>query len=177
MQQTNWFDRKFDFSNLQQTFPSILERLTGTPVRIEEKLRNIHPEFYALKPGDKWSILEHIGHLSDLETLWQTRLEDLLQGRKELTPTDLNNTRTHQAQHHLKKPEELTLQFRELRAITVGRLETLTEEQIYLSALHPRLKTPMRTIDLFLFVAEHDDHHLASISALNKAFLSRPNEI
>jgi hypothetical protein len=176
MKQTNWFERKFDFSSLQQTFPSILERLTGTPARIEEKLKGINPEFYALKPDNKWSILEHIGHLSDLETLWQLRLDDLLQGREELSPTDLNNTRTHQAQHHLKKPEALTMQFRELRALTVSRLEMLTDEQVYLSALHPRLKTPMRTIDLFLFVAEHDDHHLASISALNKTFLSRPKE-
>jgi hypothetical protein len=35
-----------------------------------------------------------------------------------------------------------------------------------MSALHPRLKTPMRIIDLFLFVAEHDDHHLARITEL-----------
>ena len=47
-------------------------------------------------------------------------------------------------------------------------LEQLTEEQIFLSALHPRLKTPMRTIDLFLFVADHDDHHLARITELVK---------
>jgi uncharacterized damage-inducible protein DinB len=177
MQQMPWFERKFDFSGLQQTFPSILERLIGTPARIEEKLKGINPEFYARQPDKKWSILEHVGHLSDLETLWQTRLEDLLQGKEELSPTDLNNTRTHQAQHHLKKPEVLTKEFRELRAITVSRLEMLTEEQIYVSALHPRLKTPMRTIDLFLFVAEHDDHHLASMSALNRTFLSRPKEI
>jgi hypothetical protein len=177
MQQINWFDRKFDFSNLQQTFPSIVERLIGAPVRIEEKLRGISPEFYTLKPDNKWSILEHIGHLSDLETLWQVRLNDILQGKTELTPTDLNNTRTHEAQHNLKQPGVLTQQFRELRSNTVSRLEGLTDEQIYLSALHPRLKTPMRTIALFLFVAEHDDHHLASISALNKSFLSRSKEI
>ena len=39
--------------------------------------------------------------------------------------------------------------------------ETLTEKQIFMSALHPRLKSPMRTMDHFLFVADHDDHHLA----------------
>ncbi|QHT71161.1 DinB family protein [Rhodocytophaga rosea] len=177
MKQTNWFERKFDFSTIQHTFPSILERLIGTPARIEEKLNGINPAFYTLKPDNKWAILEHIGHLSDLETLWQVRLQDLLQGKEELSPTDLNNTRTHQGQHYLKKPEVITQQFRELRAQTVSQLEALTEEQIYLSALHPRLKTPMRTIDLFVFVAEHDDHHLASISAMNRMFLSQPKQI
>jgi len=39
---------------------------------------------------------------------------------------------------------------------------------VFKSALHPRLKTPMRTMDLFLFVAEHDDHHLAKISEIIK---------
>ncbi len=47
-------------------------------------------------------------------------------------------------------------------------LDELEEELIFKSALHPRLKTPMRTIDLFLFVADHDDHHLARITELVK---------
>ena len=34
------------------------------------------------------------------------------------------------------------------------------------TATHPRLGTPMRLIDLALFVAEHDEHHLATITAL-----------
>ena len=46
-------------------------------------------------------------------------------------------------------------------------IETSSAEiQIYQTALHPRLKQPMRLMDLFLFVADHDDHHLAKISAL-----------
>lgn|GEM_PF-5393098 len=35
-------------------------------------------------------------------------------------------------------------------------------------ALHPRLGVPMRLIDLALFTVEHDDHHLAVISALRR---------
>jgi|GEM_PF-4393916 len=34
------------------------------------------------------------------------------------------------------------------------------------TALHPRLKTPMRIVDLAYFVAEHDDHHLSRIREL-----------
>ena len=37
---------------------------------------------------------------------------------------------------------------------------------IFRTALHPRLETPMRMMDLFYFVAEHDDHHLARITAI-----------
>jgi hypothetical protein len=42
----------------------------------------------------------------------------------------------------------------------------LKEEDVFKFSLHPRLKTPMRTIDLFTFVAEHDDHHLAKITEI-----------
>jgi hypothetical protein len=42
----------------------------------------------------------------------------------------------------------------------------LKEQDIYKTALHPSLKKLMRTIDLFLFVAKHDDHHLARITEI-----------
>ena len=168
MKQINWFERKFEFSSDQHTFPALMERLIGTPVRIEEKLKGINSQLHTVKVDNKWSILEHIGHLSDLEPLWQGRLEDILQGRAELRATDLNNTKTDLANHNARGGEELIQEFKGLRKKTLEALQGLTEEQIFLSALHPRLKTPMRTIDLFLFVAEHDDHHLAKMSEINR---------
>jgi uncharacterized damage-inducible protein DinB len=168
MQQEKWFNRKFDFSSEQNIFPSIIERLSGTPARLEEKFRNIPPDIMTIRVGDTWTIKENLGHLTDLEPLWQTRLEDILAGKEEMTPTDLQNTRTNLANHNEVPVEKLLHDFREIRQQTVDRLEKLNEQQIFMSALHPRLKTPMRTIDLFLFVAEHDDHHLARISELVK---------
>jgi hypothetical protein len=35
-----------------------------------------------------------------------------------------------------------------------------------LTSVHPRLQQPMRLIDSLYFVADHDDHHIAAISAL-----------
>jgi hypothetical protein len=34
------------------------------------------------------------------------------------------------------------------------------------TGIHPRLKQPMRLIDMCLFVAEHDDHHLMRMTVL-----------
>ncbi len=173
MKQIDWFARKFDFNAEQHVFPALLERLTGTSVRIEKKLRGINPSFYSVKAGGKWSILEHIGHLSDLEPLWQGRLDDILAGREELRPTDLSNRKTDEANHNARGAEALVRAFTALRETTLARLETLTEAQLLLSALHPRLRTPMTTLDLFLFVAEHDDHHLAKMTELNRT-LGKP---
>jgi len=146
--------------------PSLLERLEGTPLRLREKLKKIHPSLYLRKPDGKWSILEHVGHLSDLEPLWQARLADILNAEKELRPTDLSNQKTTDAGHNNTAVEELLARFDALRTTTLNQLQSLSEEDIFRSALHPRFKTPMRTIDLFTFVAEHDDHHLAKITSL-----------
>ena len=51
-------------------------------------------------------------------------------------------------------------------AWTVLHLESLDHEHFARSALPPRLNVPMRLVDSMLFVAEHDDHHLAAITEL-----------
>ncbi len=166
MAQVKWFDRKFDSESSQNIFPSIIERLMGTPARLEEKLNTLSPDILIKRTDNTWTIKENAGHLTDLEPLWQGRLEDILNGEIELRPTDLQNNKTTFANHNEKSLDELLLSFRQIRKQTIFLLEKLDEETIYKSALHPRFKTPMRTMDLFLFVAEHDDHHLARMTEL-----------
>lgn len=168
MKQTKWFDRKFDFDYAENIFPSILERLSGTPVRLEEKIGRLHPGILTVRSEDTWSILENIGHLIDLEPLWTGRLDDFMENKAELRPADLQNTRTHQAGHNATPATALLKNFRQVRETMVARLILLDEEVIFRTALHPRLKTPMRLMDAFLFVAEHDDHHLARITEISR---------
>lgn len=168
MQQVKWFERSFDFSRTQNIFPSILERLRGTPVRLEEKFRSIPLALLPRQVDGTWSIKENLGHLSDLEPLWQLRLDDIITGKTELSPTDLQNTRTTMAGHNDVPVDELLHRFRQVREVTIALLEAIDEATVFKSALHPRLKTPMRTMDLFLFVADHDDHHLARITELSR---------
>ncbi|MBL0882241.1 MAG: DinB family protein [Chitinophagaceae bacterium] len=168
MKQVKWFDRKFHFETEQNIFPSILERLSGTPLRLEEKLKTINSTILTERINNTWSIKENAGHLIDLEPLWQGRFEDIKCGRLELRPTDLQNTKTNLASHNNTLINELLSTFRQVRQQTIRLLENIDETIIFKSALHPRLKTPMRTIDLFLFVAEHDDHHLARITEITK---------
>jgi len=171
MEPVNWLERKFDFSFQENIFPVILERLWGTPLRLREKFKTIPLEIQALQPEGKWSILENIGHLTDLEVLWQTRLQDILTGKETMTAWDVTNAKTTQANHNAKTAAQLIAAFTAAREQTLGQLNSLNEEDLYKFALHPRLGTPMRIQDLFLFVAEHDDHHLAVITSLCKKAL------
>lgn len=166
MKQINWFERKFDFTYEQNIFPSIIERLEGTSIRLKSKIKQIHPDVFEVKLEGKWSIKENIGHLIDLEPLWQGRLSDILEKKEFLRETDLSNQQTDLAQHNKTQMDELVLRFDKIRNETVKRLKRLAEKEIYQTALHPRLKQPMRIMDLFLFVAEHDDHHLARITQI-----------
>lgn len=175
MQQTKWFERKFNFDFTENIFTSIIERLAGTPARLEEKFATIPVDVQAISIDGTWTIKENVGHLTDLEPLWQGRLEDILNNETELRPTDLQNRKTHEASHNSKSIEELLKDFRTIRKITIDKISSLSEEVIFRSALHPRLKTPMRTMDLFLFVADHDDHHLARITELVKLIALNEN--
>ncbi|MEI3800718.1 MULTISPECIES: DinB family protein [unclassified Chitinophaga] len=166
MKRTEWFNRIFPVIEDNGILPGIIERLSGTPARIEEIIRTTSPELLIIKTGEKWSINEETGHLADMEPLWLGRLEDLINGATELRVADLTNQKTHTANHNATPAPVLLQQFREQRQQLVSRLWSLNDEQLTKSALHPRLKTPMRIIDLAYFVAEHDDHHLAGIRQL-----------
>ena len=172
MGQIKWFERKFDFDNTQNIFPSIVERLLGTALRLEEKVKSIQDTIQDTglieRVDYKWSIKENIGHLIDLEPLWQGRFEDIKNGHTTLRPTDLQNNKTHLANHNRKHIAELLHEFSHIRRRTLDLIGHIDEETIFKSALHPRLKTPMRVMDLFLFVAEHDDHHLARITEITQ---------
>jgi len=161
-----WFSRSFERFNDNIMLPNIMERLMGTPVRLAEKVSKIEAAKFEQKPQNKWSIKEEIGHLADLEPLWLARVDDILLG-KDLRPADLTNKKTHEANHNSKSVKTLLSDFTEQREKLVHKLLSVKEADLNKLSLHPRLKTPMRLIDLAFFVAEHDDHHLAQISFLN----------
>jgi uncharacterized damage-inducible protein DinB len=163
MKKAEWLNRNFPPIEDNGILPSIIERLSGTPARIEEMVSQLSPGLLVFKPDNKWSIKEHIGHLSDLEPLWFGRLEDILNGLPELRVADLTNQRTNTANHNATEIRVLLQLFRKQRQSFVEGLINLNDKQLLNISLHPRLKMPMRIIDLTNFVAEHDDHHLASV--------------
>jgi hypothetical protein len=167
IRRTKWFERKFDFSQPVGVFPCVVERLRGTPARLEEMTRALPARVLTARPGDGWSIQQHAGHLIDLDGLHEGRLEDYARRLEVLRPADLTNRKTCEAGHNDAPLEELLAAFRAARLGFVRRLGALTEDELAVSALHPRMQVPMRVIDMALFVAEHDDHHLATITELS----------
>jgi hypothetical protein len=168
LKRMRWVEREFEFNLPVGVFPCIVERLRGTPARLEELTRGLTREELTAKPGGLWSIQEQAGHLLDLDELHEGRLEDYAQGLEVLRAADMRNRKTEEAGHNAARIEEILAAFRAARRGFVRRLESLTVEEVSASALHPRLQKQMRVIDMAYFTAEHDDHHLASISGLRR---------
>jgi len=164
--QTPWFERKFEYNFPVGYFPIVVERLRGTLPRIESMIKNRSEEQLTRKIEGSWSVKEQIGHLYDLEELWFGRAEDFLSGEKILRAADLNNTKTHEANHNLRTTDDLLQKFSFARNKLIEKVKDINEETESLISVHPRLQAPMRLIDSLFFVAEHDDHHLAKIREL-----------
>src|SRR5207253_8115240 len=111
------------------------------------------------KPNGKWSIKEHIGHLSDLEELHDGRIDDFKNKLLNLRAADLENKKTEKAGHSKKPIKEIIDNFKSTRNYFIIRLKGLNTAELSRSAIHPRLQKQMRPVDMALFVAEHDDHH------------------
>jgi uncharacterized damage-inducible protein DinB len=158
----SWLDRRFEYVPPAGEYPAIIERLRGTPARVDHRVRFVPRDVLTARPGSDWSIQEHVGHLLDLEPLWALRVDEFLRGVKELSAADMSNRKTHDARHNETALPALVAGFSVARQRLVDRLESAPDPVC--ASFHPRLKRPMRLIDLCFFVAEHDDHHLAIAS-------------
>jgi hypothetical protein len=166
-----WFERRFDFDSIPVwMYPNILERLRGTPARCAAIVERVSPAARVRRDSDKWSIQENIGHLLDLEELLEKRLDDFEMRKETLTAADLENVKTHGALHNAAQLDTILADFARKRAVSVKRFEGFNDDAVNRAALHPRLQTPMRPLDLAFFFAEHDDHHMAVISGLVRKF-------
>jgi uncharacterized damage-inducible protein DinB len=159
--EARWLDRKFTFDLPIGSFPQLLERLRGTPVRAKELVTGQPEQMLATRVEQRWSVKEHLGHLADLKSLDDRRLNEFLNHAEVLSPADIENRATELADHASAPIAEIIRRLTVGRDALVRRLEVLTEEEVEIIAVHPRLQKPMRLLDWVYFVAEHDDHHLA----------------
>ncbi len=163
-----WKDRTFNFDSPVGLHREFLERLRGTPVRIEALIRSVPADRLTSRPDKGWSIQQNVGHLLDLESLVMTRLDEYDARAEVLHAADMSNQKTNQAGHNDKPIESILTAFAEARAELVRRLESLAPTRFGQAARHPRLNQPMRIVDMMYFQAEHDDYHLARISELKQ---------
>ena len=157
-----WTDRSWEFGRPAGLFPAIVERLRGASVRAEEILGSASDELLGTRHQGKWSVKEQIGHLDDLHHLDVTRMREYVERAPVLSAADMTNRATESASHNAIPAEEIASRFRTHRGALVEALAALDIEVVTTKILHPRLEQEMQLVDWAFFVAEHDDHHIAS---------------
>lgn len=164
-----WADRQFKFGFPAEAAPELIERMRGTPARARERTERLDTRMLtAAPPNGGWSIQEHVGHLLDLDLLFDGRLDDYAAARPTLHAADMTNRATVEAHHNDRPLSEILHNFDRRRAGVVARLDALDAKELRRSAQHPRLKVPMQLVDMIFFQAEHDDYHLTSITELRR---------
>ena len=175
MQRIKWTDRRFSFDFPAGIYPEMIERVRGTPARLEDLLAQLPPETLIAQVDGRWSMQENAGHLLDLESLVSQRVDEYLAGNTTLHAADMSNRKTYEATHNDVPIASILTAFRTERHELVDRLETLEPDVFAHSSLHPRLNVQMRLVDMLFFQAEHDDYHLARISELKKICANYPS--
>lgn len=170
VQKAAWNERRFEFSLPVSMFPNVLERLRGTPARLEDLLKSVKPTILSRRKGNSWSIKENIGHLILTETLLLGRIEDFVQRLNRLRPVDQGSQNNSLPEYDEKEIDSILEEYRQTRQQYVSRLESLSDDDFNHPAEHPGLMQTMRIVDQMYFAAEHDDHHLARISELKRVF-------
>ena len=154
-----WFERKFTFGLPAGMLAFYLERLSGTAVRMEEKVKGLPDELLSQKFEGKWSVKQNIGHLAEVDRISNKRIDEMVSGADMLSPA------VFEPQDYNPWPiEKVIAFFRDARKSNLDRYKRLSANQLSLASTHPRLKLKMNPVDLAFFDAEHDDHHLLKIS-------------
>lgn len=158
----DWTSRHWTFDLAPGAYPAVVERLRGTPARAEALVVGADDAQLRTRVDGRWSVNEHLGHLDDLHELDLQRVREYLSRVAVLSAADPDNQATSAAQHNETPTREILDHFRRHREALVQQLETLAMADVVAAAIHPRLRQPLRLIDWAQFVADHDDHHLAS---------------
>jgi hypothetical protein len=164
MMQIKWIERKFNFGYTPEYLPFFIERLLSTVPRIKALVKDLNEEDASVMPDGKWSVKQHIGHLSDLEELHDGRLFDFRERKKQLRAADMGNKKTEEAAHNKKNLHELIHEFESSRKKFIEHVKTFSNEELEVKAFHPRLQAEINIPDLLYFVAEHDLFHQVHIS-------------
>ena len=161
-----WAQRKLVFAHQPWMLVDFTERLRGALPRVDALLLGVDDGRAHRQLEGKWSIAQNIGHLSDVEELWQQRLEDLRTGKKTYSPAVAARFQELASRHQERPVEETVAEFKRRRSLLIEALEQASPELQKASAFHERLQVPMRLVDCAQFYAEHDDHHLLRIRSL-----------
>src|SRR5579871_1351783 len=141
-----------------------LELAEKSPKEIAAAVSGLPPDVLRFKPSpDKWSILEILGHLADIEIVYAYRLRQMLADEKPvISPMD-QNAWARQLGYMDAPAPELVAAYGLNRHQNVRLLKRVKPGDLEKSAFHPEYKENQSVADLVERMATHGANHLAQI--------------
>lgn len=144
----------------------LLERIRGTHARMADLLRDQPLERLHLRVQGRWSVLEHTAHLIALQDRFEPRVDDFEEQRRSLCAIRMDGQDSELGLQRVRRLGDVLEEFKLKRLAFSRRVEGFGQAVQEHIALHPCKGQPMRAVDMLLWLAEHDDHHLATMRAL-----------
>ena len=118
-------------------------------------------------PG-KWSILEILGHLADIEVVYGYRLRQMLADKEPAIAPIEQDDWARNLGYLEATPGELLEAYQPARRANLRLLRRLKPADLEKGAFHPELKRKVTVGDLIGMMAGHDPNHLGQIERLKQ---------
>ena len=164
-----------DDLNHSLTWPLTLAQLNGFSTRLLLSIHGIaERDLRRPERAGRWSILNVIAHLSDLEVLTNVRIRMILADDHPRLP-GFDQERFVEAVHAHDALAELLEQFGALRRMNLSLVERLSDAQLSRDGHHPEYGV-MTVRQLINRIQRHQEQHLRQIEGIKSALELRSSE-
>ena len=149
---------------MSDSVKSQIDLLAAFPEQLKRQLQGLDDAALRFRPAaDEWSIMELVGHIIDVGTLWPGRTRQML-ATDNPTLAAVDPTWVSQRDYHNKQLGFLLITLAEQRAEYVDFLRILRPAQLARAGIHPT--RGQLTVDQGIAsLADHDRLHSEQIAA------------
>lgn len=147
----------------------IIDAAEKDPKKIAAAVSGLPDSTLRLKPApDKWSILEMLAHLADMEILYAYRMRQIVADKNPtIAPIDQDAWAKNLGYMEEKVPE-LVAQFGLMRHHNLNLLRRVKEDDLEKGAFHPELNRKVTLAEMVGMLARHGPNHLEQIERIKK---------
>src|SRR5579884_3180957 len=147
----------------------IIDSAEKDPKRIAAAISGLPDSTLRFKPAaGKWSILEMLAHLGDMEILYAYRMRQIIADTNPtIAPIDQDAWAKNLGYMEEKAPE-LIAQFGLLRHHNLNLLRRVKPEDLEKGAFHPELNRQVTLGEMVDMLARHGPNHLEQIERIKK---------
>ena len=147
----------------------LLDAAEKSPREIAASVSGLSEQVLRYKPApDKWSIVEILAHLADMEILYAYRMRQMVADDKPvIAPIDQDQWAARLGYLQESAPELLAL-YGLNRHHNLNLLRRLKPENLDKGAFHPELQRPVTLAEYVQMIGKHGPNHLAQIETLKR---------